>query len=54
MNSQEWKQFCRKAWDNEYDYLQIYTFAKIGECGYTNSNCKKTTYIEAIPETKSF
>ena len=23
MNLEEWKQLCRKAWKNEYDYLQI-------------------------------
>ena len=23
MNLEEWKQLCRKAWENDYDYLQI-------------------------------
>ena len=31
MSSQEWKQLCRKAWENYYDLLQIDRFAKIGE-----------------------
>ena len=30
MNLYEWKQLCRKAWENDYDYLQIDRFAKIG------------------------
>ena len=30
MNFEEWKQFCRKAWENGYDYLQIDRFAKMG------------------------
>ena len=54
MNLEELKQLCRKAWENEYDYLQIETFAKIGEGSYTIGNCNKSTYIECIPETKPF
>ena len=41
MNLEEWKQLCRKAWENDYDYLQIDRFAKIGEGGYTIRNCNK-------------
>ena len=41
MNLEEWKQLCRKAWENDYDYLQIDRFAKIGEGRYTIRNCKK-------------
>ena len=54
MNLDEWKQLCRKAWENEYDYLQIDRFAKIGEVRYTIRNCNKTTYTECTPETKPF
>ena len=54
MNLEEWKQLCRKAWENDYDYLQIERFAKIGEGRYTIRNCNKTTYIECSPETKPF
>ena len=35
MNLEEWKQLCRKAPENEYDYIQIDRFAKIGEGWYT-------------------
>ena len=31
MNLKEWKQLCRKAWENDFDYLQVDRFAKIGE-----------------------
>ena len=54
MNLEEWKDLCRKAWENDYDYLQIDRFAKIGRGRYTIRNCNKTTYIECTPETKPF
>ena len=54
MNLEEWKQLCRKAWENDYDYLQIDRFAKIEEGRYTIRNCNKTTYTECKPETKPF
>ena len=28
MNLEEWKQLCRRAWENDYDYVQIDRFAK--------------------------
>ena len=52
MNLEEWKQLCHKACENEYDYLQIDRFAKIGNGRYTIRNCNKTTYTECTPETK--
>ena len=54
MNLEEWKQLCRKAWENDYDYLQIDRFAKIGNGRYTIRNCNKNNYIECTPETKPF
>ena len=54
LNSEEWKQLCRKAWENDYDYLQIDRYSKIGERRYTIRNCNKNTYIECTPETKPF
>ena len=54
MTLEEWKQFCRKAWENDYDYLQIDRFAKKGEGRYTITNCNKKTFIEATPETEPF
>ena len=54
MNLKEWKSLCCKAWENEYDFLQIDIFAKVGEGRYTIRNCNKTTYIECTPEIKPF
>ena len=54
MNLQEWKDICRKAWKNDYEYLQKDTFAKIQNGRYTFRNCNKTTYIECTTETKPF
>ena len=54
MNLEELKQLCRKAWENDYDYLQIDRFAKIGNGRYTIRNCNKNNYIECTPETKPF
>ena len=54
MNLEGWKQLCHKAWENDYVYLQIDRFAKIGRSRYTIKNCNKTTYIECTPETKPF
>ena len=42
MNLDERKQLCREAWENDYEYLQIDRFAKIGESRCTIRDCKKT------------
>ena len=54
MNIEEWNSLCRKAWENDFDYLQIDRFAKIGQGRYTIRNCNKSTCIECTPETKLF
>ena len=54
MNLDEWKQLCRKAWENDYDYLPIGRFAKIGNGRYTIRNCNKTMYTECTLETRPF
>ena len=57
MNLEEWKELCRKAWENDYDYLQIDRSdrsAEIGNGRYTIKNCNKNSYIECTPETKPF
>ena len=54
MNSKEWNRLCRKAWESDYEYLQIDRFAKVGEGRYNIRNCKKDTFIECTPETKHF
>ena len=54
MNLEEWKQLCRKAWENDYDYLQINRFAEMRVGRYTIKNCDKSIYTECTPETKPF
>ena len=54
MNLEEWKQFCRKDWENDYECLQIDSFAKIGKGRFTMKHCNEKTYIESTPETKPF
>ena len=54
VNLEERKQLCRKAWENDYDYLQIDRFVKLGEGRYTIRYCKKNNYIERTPEKKPF
>ena len=54
MNLEEWKQLCRKTWENEYEYSQIDRFVKIGKGRYTIGNCNKTIFIECNPEMKPF
>ena len=43
MSLEEWKQLCRKAWENDYEYLKRDTFANMGEGRYTIRNCNKST-----------
>ena len=54
MKLEESKQLCRKAWENDYDFLQIDRFAKIGEGRYTIRNCNKSMYTECTPQMKPF
>ena len=51
---EEWKELCRNAWGNDYDYLQKDIFAKIREGRFFVRNCNKNSYIECTPETKPF
>ena len=54
MSLDERKPLCRKVWENDYGYLQVDRFAKIGEVRYSTRNCLKTTYIEGTTKTKQF
>ena len=53
-NLQEWKQLCRKDCENEYDYLQIDRFTKVGGGEHIFQNCNKTIYKECTPQMKLF
>ena len=54
INLEEWREVSRRARENDYDYLQIDRFSKIGEVRYTIETCSKTTFTECTPETKHF
>ena len=49
-NLEEWKQLCRKAWENVYDCLQSDRFAKTGQGRYAIRNCNRNTFRECTPE----
>ena len=53
-NLEEWKSLCRKSLENEYYYIQIDSFAKIGDGRYAIRNCNKNMYTECTPEAKPF
>ena len=42
-NIQEWKQPCRNAWENDHDFLQTDSFAKIAGGKGTNGHCNEFT-----------
>ena len=54
MNYDEFKDLCRKSWEEDYNYLYIDRFKKRDRGKYCICNESKKTYIEAIPETKPF
>ena len=41
-------------WTNDYDYLQIDRFAKLGEGSYTIRNRNKTPCSKRMPQTNPF
>ena len=50
----EFKQLCRKGWEEEYRYLCINRSKKRDRERYCICNEIKNTYIECIPEIKLF
>ena len=50
----EFKELCRKSWEEEYDYRYIDRSKKRdqGKCCICNDS--KKTYIEATPQAKPF
>ena len=53
MSHDEFKQLCRKTWQDDYIYLCIDSFKKKQE-RYCIRNESKNTYKERTPETKPF
>ena len=54
MNYDEFKDLCRKSWDEDYNYLYIDRSKKRHQGNYCICNERKKTYIEATPQTKLF
>ena len=54
MNYDEFRELCRKSWEEDYNYLCIGRSKKIDQGKYCICNESKKTYIEATPQTKPF
>ena len=54
MNYDEFKDLCRKSWEEDYNYLYIDRSKKRDQGRYCICNESKKTYIEATPQTKAF
>ena len=54
MNYDEFKELCRKSWEEDYNYLCIDRSKKRHQGRYRICNENKNTYLECIPETKPF
>ena len=54
MNYDEFKELCRKSWEEDYNYLCIDRSKKRDQGRYCICNESKKTYIEATPQTKPF
>ena len=54
MNYDEFKDFYRKSWEEDYNYLYIDRFKKRDQGKYCICNESKKTYTEATPQTKPF
>ena len=54
MKYDEFKDLCRKSWEEDYNYLCIDRSKKRDQGRYCISNESRKTYIQAIPQTKPF
>ena len=54
MDYDEFKELCRKSWEEDYNYLYIDRSKKRDQGKYCICNESKRTYIEATPQTKPF
>ena len=54
MTYDEFKELCRKSWDEDYNYLCIDRSKKRDQGRYCICNESKKTYIEATLQTKPF
>ena len=54
MNYDEFKEICRKSWEEDYKYLYTDRSKKIDQGKFCICNKNKNSYIECTPETKPF
>ena len=54
MNYDDFKDLCRKSWEDEYNYLYIDRSKKRDQGKNCVCNESRKTYIEATPQTKPF
>ena len=54
MNYDDFKELCRKSWNEDYNYLCIDRSKKSDQGRYCICNESKRTYIEATPQKKTF
>ena len=54
MNYDEFKELCRKSWEQDYNYICIDRSKKRDQGRYCIFNESKNTYLEATPQTKPF
>ena len=54
MNYDEFKELCRKSWEEDYNYLCVDRSKKRDQGRFCLCNESKKTYIEATPQTNPF
>ena len=54
MNSDEFKELCRKSWEEFYNYLYFDRSKKRDQRKYCICDESKKTYKKATPQTKHF
>ena len=54
MNYDEFKDLCRKSWEEDYNYLYFHRSKKRNQGKYCICKESKNAYIECTPETKQF
>ena len=54
MNYDEFKELCRKSWEEDYNYLYSDRSRKRDQGNFCACNESKKTFIEATPQTKPF
>ena len=54
MNYDEWKELCKMAWEEKYNYLQIDRLKEPNEGRYTIRNANSNDIALIFPQTDPF